>query len=153
MIYPLRWGWKIPLTLHIANGVQTDLYGKIKVGKSCDLLEEKSGELEGEIDLLILPEMFPRIFQWMRRELCWKAHEWILLVTKWMSQLATQLKMRCHRKVLIIPKIQILNNRFSGVSFRWKCFLLRLSAIYFECEKERIKKFFLSGGKNLPILI
>jgi predicted amidohydrolase len=68
--------------------VQTQLYWKDKVANLA-MLEEKLWEIEKEIDLIILPEMFPTGFSMDASEL---AEPMNLTICKWMVQMAEQKK-------------------------------------------------------------
>ncbi|SFB57601.1 amidohydrolase [Algoriphagus aquimarinus] len=68
--------------------VQTNLYWKNKVANLA-MLEEKMWEIANEVDLIILPEMFPTGFSMDTAEL---AEPMNLNVCKWMVQMATQKK-------------------------------------------------------------
>lgn len=74
-----------PLNIAI---VQTDLYWKDKVANLA-MLEEKIWGVEEEVDLIILPEMFPTGFSMDAKEL---AEPMNLTVYKWMKQMAAQKK-------------------------------------------------------------
>lgn len=127
--------------LHIAM-VQTDLYWKDKVANLA-MLEEKIWEIEGDIDLLILPEMFPTGFSMDASEL---AEPMNLLVTKWMKQMAAQLKCTVTGSVIISENQKYYNRLLwvssdGSVSFYDKRHLFRMA------EEEKI----FSPGENLPI--
>ncbi|WP_026955387.1 amidohydrolase [Algoriphagus vanfongensis] len=74
-------------SLHIAM-IQTDLYWKDKVANLA-MLEEKIWGIEEEVDLIVLPEMFPTGFSMDAEEL---AEPMNLTVCKWMKQMASQKK-------------------------------------------------------------
>jgi len=82
--------------LHIGL-VQTDIFWKDKVANLA-MLEEKIWEIEESIDLLILPEMFATGFSMDAKEL---AEPMNLTVTKWMKQMAAQLKATVTGSVII----------------------------------------------------
>jgi predicted amidohydrolase len=122
--------------------VQTDLYWKDKVANLA-MLEEKIWEIEGDIDLLILPEMFPTGFSMDASEL---AEPMNLLVTKWMKQMAAQLKCTVTGSVIISENQKYYNRLLwvssdGSVSFYDKRHLFRMA------EEEKI----FSPGENLPI--
>lgn len=66
--------------------LQTQLYWKDKVANMA-MLEEKLWEIEKDVDLIILPEMFPTGFSMDAAEL---AEPMNLNVSKWMQQMAAQ---------------------------------------------------------------
>ncbi|MEB2776904.1 amidohydrolase [Algoriphagus sp. D3-2-R+10] len=66
--------------------IQTQLYWKDKVANLA-MLEEKLWEIEKEVDLIILPEMFPTGFSMDAAEL---AEPMNLTICKWMQQMAEQ---------------------------------------------------------------
>jgi predicted amidohydrolase len=122
--------------------VQTDLYWKDKVANLA-MLEEKIWEIEGDIDLLILPEMFPTGFSMDAPEL---AEPMNLFVTKWMKQMAAQLKCTVTGSVIISENQKYYNRLLwvssdGSVSFYDKRHLFRMA--------EEEKSF--SPGENLPI--
>jgi omega-amidase len=127
--------------LHIAM-VQTDLYWKDKVANLA-MLEEKIWEIEGKIDLLILPEMFPTGFSMDAPEL---AEPMNLLVTKWMKQMAAQLKCVVTGST-IISENQKYYNRLLWVSSDGSISCYDKRHLFRMAEEEKI----FSSGKNLPI--
>lgn len=68
--------------------VQTDLHWKDKIANLA-MLEEKIWQLEAQVDLIILPEMFPTGFSMDAHLLAEHSN---LGVTKWMKQMAGQTK-------------------------------------------------------------
>jgi len=68
--------------------IQTSLFWKNKVANLA-MLEEKIWEINEEVDLIILPEMFPTGFNMDAREL---AEPMNLSVCRWMKQMAAQTK-------------------------------------------------------------
>jgi omega-amidase len=127
--------------LHIAM-VQTDLYWKDKVANLA-MLEEKIWEIEGTIDLLILPEMFSTGFSMDAPEL---AEPMNLLVTKWMKQMASQLKCVVTGSTIISENQKYYNRLLwvsadGNISFYDKRHLFRMA------EEEKV----FSAGENLPI--
>ncbi|MFT5773682.1 MAG: omega-amidase, partial [Algoriphagus sp.] len=125
--------------LHIAI-VQTDLYWKDKVANLA-MLEEKIWEIEGTIDLLILPEMFSTGFSMDAPEL---AEPMNLLVTKWMKQMASQLKCVVTGSTIISENQKYYNRLLwvsadGNISFYDKRHLFRMA------EEEKV----FSAGENL----
>jgi len=68
--------------------VQTDLYWQDR-GANLAMLEEKLWQLQGKVDLIILPEMFPTGFS-MNAEIL--AEPMNYTTTKWLKQMASQTK-------------------------------------------------------------
>ncbi len=122
--------------------VQTDLYWKDKVANLA-MLEEKIWEIEGEIDLLILPEMFPTGFSMDAAEL---AEPINLTVTKWMKQIASQLNATVTGSVIISENQQFFNRLLwvsptGDLSWYDKRHLFRMAS------EEKV----FSAGEKLPI--
>lgn len=107
------------------------------------MLEEKIWGIGHEIDLLILPEMFPTGFSMDASEL---AEPMNLLVTKWMKQMASQLNATVTGSVIISENQNYFNRLLwvspdGNVSHYDKRHLFRMAA-----EDE-----VFSPGTNLPI--
>jgi omega-amidase len=73
-----------PPSLQIAL-IQTDLYWKDKVANMA-MLEEKISQLQKNLDLIVLPEMFPTGFTMDTKEV---GEPMNFTVTKWMKQMAS----------------------------------------------------------------
>jgi len=122
--------------------IQTDLYWKDKVANLA-MLEEKIWEIEGGVDLIILPEMFPTGFSMDAAEL---AEPMNLLVTKWMKQIASQLKAVVTGSVIISENQRYYNRLLwvtpeGVVSWYDKRHLFRMA------EEDQV----FSSGEKLPI--
>jgi predicted amidohydrolase len=127
--------------LHIGL-VQTDIFWKDKVANLA-MLEEKIWEIEESIDLLILPEMFATGFSMDAKEL---AEPMNLTVTKWMKQMAAQLKSTVTGSVIISENRRYYNRLLwvtqdGTVSCYDKRHLFRMA------KEEQI----YSAGEKLPI--
>jgi predicted amidohydrolase len=122
--------------------VQTDIFWKDKVANLA-MLEEKIWEIEESIDLLILPEMFATGFSMDAKEL---AEPMNLTVTKWMKQMAAQLKSTVTGSVIISENRRYYNRLLwvtqdGTVSCYDKRHLFRMA------KEEQI----YSAGEKLPI--
>lgn len=122
--------------------VQTDLFWKDKVANLA-MLEEKIWEIEDDIDLLILPEMFPTGFSMDAPAL---AEPMNLLVTKWMKQMASQLKCTVTGSV-IISENQNYFNRLLWVSPNGNVSSYDKRHLFRMADEEKV----FSPGENIPI--
>ena len=122
--------------------LQTDLFWKDKVANLA-MLEEKIWEIEEEIDLLILPEMFPTGFSMDAVEL---AEPMNLMVTKWMKQMAAQLKATVTGSI-IISENQRFYNRLLWVSPDGKVSWYDKRHLFRMAGEEKI----FTAGEQLPI--
>ncbi|TFV92187.1 amidohydrolase [Algoriphagus kandeliae] len=128
-------------TLQIAL-VQTDLFWKDRVANLA-MLEEKLWQIQGPVDLILLPEMFPTGFTMDVKEV---SEPMNLHVSKWMQQMAKQKKAVVAGSAIIQDSGHFYNRMFwvspSGkIDFYDKRHLFRMAD----------EHQFFSAGNQLPI--
>jgi predicted amidohydrolase len=128
-------------TLKIAL-IQTDLYWKDKTANLA-MLEEKIWELKSNVDLIILPEMFPTGFSMDAAEL---AEPMNLGVCKWMKQMAAQTGAVVTGSAIISEKGNFFN-RLLWVTPDAKVFHYDKRHLFRMAKEDEI----FSSGQKLPI--
>lgn len=122
--------------------VQTDLYWKDRVSNLA-MLEEKMWQIQGPVDLILLPEMFPTGFTMDVKEV---AEPMNLHVTKWMQQMANQTQAVIAGSVII---------KDSGLYFNRLLWVYPSGKINFYDKRHLFRMAdedqFFSAGNRIPI--